>query len=388
MLVYRVKKIGGKKIMNYKNIALIETVALIAVIAGFGWEIYTLNSTIQNLSATVTLSGAGATFPAPLIQKWTEEFYILTDVQVNYNPIGSGGGIQQHTAKTVDFGATDPPMTDSEFAAASGTLHIPVTIGGVVIVYNILGISTELNFTGQVIADIFRLDLTRWNDPRLAALNPGVTLPNQQIVVCHRSDSSGTTAVFTSFLTDENQAWKDNYGASKVISWPGGTLGGSGNPGVAALVQQNQYSIGYVELTYALQNNIPYGKVQNAAGKFVEPSLETLATAAAVSSLSLPQGDQSWASNGNYFNLHRVADSKDGYPITCFSHIIVYKELNVIPGMTKEKATALVKFLWYAVHDGQFYASGLSYVPLPKEVITHNEATIRMITFNGQQIAT
>jgi phosphate transport system permease protein/phosphate transport system substrate-binding protein len=312
----------------------------------------------------------------------------LTGVQVNYNPIGSGGGIQQHTAKTVDFGATDPPMTDSEFTAASGTLHIPVTIGGVVIVYNIPGISRELNFTGQVIADIFRLNLTRWNDPRLAALNPSVTLPNQQIIVCHRSDSSGTTAVFTSFLSDENQAWKDNFGASKVISWPGGTLGGSGNPGVAALVQQNQYSIGYVELTYALQNNIPYGKVQNAAGKFVEPSLETLATAAAVSSLSLPQGDQSWASNGNYFNLHRVADPKDGYPITSFSHIIVYKELNVVPGMTKEKATALVKFLWYAVHDGQFYASGLSYVQLPKEVITHNEATIRMITFNGQQIAT
>jgi phosphate transport system substrate-binding protein len=376
------------KKMNYKNLALIEIVALIVIIAGFGWEIYTLNGTIQNLAATVTLSGAGATFPAPLIQKWTEEYYVLTGVQVNYNPIGSGGGIQQHTAKTVDFGATDPPMTDSEFTAASGTLHMPDTIGGVVIVYKIPGVSEELSFTGEVIADIFRLNITRWNDPRLAALNPGVTLPNQQIVVCHRSDSSGTTAVFTSFLSDENQAWKDNFGASKVISWPGGTLGGSGNPGVAALVQQNQYSIGYVELTYALQNNIPYGEVQNAAGKFVEPSLETLATAAAVSSLSLPQGDQSWAPNGNYFNLHRVADPKDGYPITSFSHIIVYKELNVVPGMTKEKATALVKFLWYAVHAGQFYASGLSYVPLTKEVITHNEATIRMITFNGQQIAT
>ncbi len=278
--------------MNYKNLAMIETVALIAVIAGSGWEIYTLNSAVQNFSATATLSGAGATFPAPLIQNWTEEYYVLTGVQVNYNPIGSGGGIQQHTAKTVDFGATDPPMTDSEFTAASGTLQIPDTIGGVVIIYNILGISTELNFTGEIIADIFRLDITRWNDPRLATLNPGVTLPNQQIIVCHRSDSSGTTAVFTSFLSDENVAWKNNFGASKVITWSGGTLGGSGNTGVAALVQQNQYSIGYVELTYALQNDMPYGKVQNPAGIFVEPSIQTLATAVAVSSLSLPQGDQ------------------------------------------------------------------------------------------------
>jgi len=374
--------------MNYTNLARIEAIALIAVIAGFGWEIYTLNNAVQSLSATVTLSGAGATFPAPLIQKWTEEFYILTSVQANYEGIGSGGGIQQHTAKTVDFGATDPPMTASEFTAASGTLHIPVTIGGVVIVYNIPGISKGLNFTGEVIADIFRLNITRWNDPRLAALNPSVTLPNQQIIVCHRSDSSGTTAVFTSFLSDENQAWKNNFGASKVISWPGGTLGGSGNPGVAALVQQNQYSIGYVELTYALQNNIPYGKMLNSVGEFVEPTRETLATAAAASSLSLPQGDQSWASVGTYFNLHKVADPKGGYPITSFSYIIVYKELNVVPKMAQEKATALVKFLWYATHDGQFYAPGLSYVPLPQEVITHNEATIRMITFNGQQIAT
>jgi len=374
--------------MNYKNLAMIETVALIAVIAGSGWEIYTLNSAVQNLSATATLSGAGATFPAPLIQNWTEEYYVLTGVQVNYNPIGSGGGIQQHTAKTVDFGATDPPMTDSEFTAASGTLQIPDTIGGVVIVYNIPGISTELNFTGEIIADIFRLNITRWNEPRLATLNPGVTLPNQQIIVCHRSDSSGTTAVFTSFLSDENVAWKNSFGASKVITWPGGTLGGSGNTGVAALVKQNQYSIGYVELTYALQNDMPYGKVQNPAGIFVEPSIQTLATAVAVSSLSLPQGDQSWASVGNYFNLHKVADPKNSYPITSFSYIIVYKELNVVPKMTKEKAIALVKFLWYAIHEGQFYASGLSYVPLPQQVITHNEATIRMITFNEQQIAT
>jgi phosphate ABC transporter phosphate-binding protein len=211
-------------------------------------------------------------------------------------------------------------------------------------------------------------------------------LPNTEIVVCHRSDSSGTTAVFTSFLSDENDAWRIDYGASKVISWPEQTLGGKGNPGVAALVQQNQYSIGYVELSYAVENDIPYGKIQNAAGMFIEPSPETLAEAAALSSLILPQGDQTWASVGAYFNLHMVDDPDNGYPITSFSYLIVYKELNVLSDMTEEKANALSWFLWWALHDGQHYALTLSYVPLPQEVVAHNEATLRMITFNGQQI--
>ncbi len=366
--------------MNYKTVAYIEAVALIVIVAGF--TVYTLYRPQQS----VALSGAGATFPAPLIQKWTEEFYDLTGVQINYEGIGSGGGIKQHTEKTIDFGASDPPMTEEEFAAAPGTLQIPETIGGVVIVYNIPGIPKGLNFTGEVIADIFRLNITRWNDPRLAILNPGITLPNEEIIICHRSDSSGTTMVFTSFLSDENEAWKTNYGASKVISWPEQTLGGKGNPGVAALVQQNQYSIGYVELSYALENDIPYGNVQNAAGKFVEPSMEALEAAAAAASLTLPPGDQSWASVGNYFNLHNVEDPNDGYPITSFSYILVYKELNVVPGMSQEKAKALTWFLWWIIHDGQHYAPELSYVPLPQEVVTHNEATLRMITFDGQQV--
>jgi len=366
--------------MNYKIVAYIEAVALIAIIAGFAF--YALYSTQQS----VALSGAGATFPAPLIQKWTEEFYDLTGVQVDYEGIGSGGGIKQHAEKTVDFGATDPPMKDEEFAAAPGTLHAPITIGGVAVVYNIPGIPKGLNFTGEVVADIFRRDITKWNDQRLVILNPSATLPDDEIIVCHRSDSSGTTAVFTSFLSDENEAWKNNYGASKVISWPEETLGGKGNPGVAALVQQNQYSIGYVELSYAVENNIPYGEVQNAAGKFVEPTMETLASAAAAVSLTLPSGDQSWAAVGSYFNLRDVEDPAGGYPITSFSYTIVYKELNVIPGMTQEKAKALTWFLWWIIHDGQHYAPALSYVPLPSEVVTHNEATLRMMTFNGQQV--
>jgi phosphate ABC transporter phosphate-binding protein len=311
----------------------------------------------------------------------------MTGTQVDYTGIGSGGGVKQHTNKTVDFGASDPPMKNDEFAAAPDTLHLPVTIGGVVIVYNIIGILKGMNFTGSVIADIFRLYITRWNDQRITTLNPGVTLPNQTIIVCHRSDSSGTTKVFTSFLSDENAVWNSTYGASNVINWPTLTLGGSGNPGVAALVQQNAYSIGYVELSYALESNLAYGNVQNAAGGFIEPKMETLEDAATAVSLVLPLGDQSWASVGSYFNLDKVANyTGDGYPVTSFSYILVYKELNVLPGMTLAKAKALTWFLWWAIHEGQSYSSGLSYVTLPLEVVAHNEATLRMITFNGQQV--
>jgi len=366
--------------MNYKTIAIMEAIILIAVIAGFA--VYAMYFTKQS----VKLSGAGATFPAPLIQKWSQVFNDLTGVQVNYEGIGSGGGVTQHTEKTVDFGATDPPMKDEEFAAAPGTLHIPVTIGGVVVIYNLPGTSMKLNFTGEIVADIFRRNITRWNDVRITAQNPNVALPDAEIVVCHRSDSSGTTKVFTSFLSDENTVWKNSYGAANVISWPQDTLGGKGNPGVATLVSQNQYSIGYVELSYALSNNIPYGKIENAAGIFIEPKIESLAEAAAAVSLVLPAGDQSWVSVGSYFNLHTVANPGEGYPITSFSYIIVYKELNVISKMTLEKAKALTWFLWWITHDGQHYALGLSYVQLPETVIAHNEATLRMITFNGQQV--
>ncbi len=369
--------------MDYRIVAYIEAIALIIVIAGFA--AYALLFT-PGQPRSVTLSGAGATFPAPLIQLWTEEFYELTGVQVNYEGIGSGGGIKQHTEKTVDYGASDPPMKEDEWTAAPGTLHVPITIGGVAVVYNIPGIATGLNFTGEVIANIFSQTTTRWNDQSLVDLNPSVTLPDQDIVVCHRSDSSGTTMVFTSFLAAESGTWSSTYGASKVINWPEETLGGKGNPGVAALVQQNDYSIGYVELSYATENDIPYGTVENAAGKFILPSMEALASAAGAASLVLPPGDESWASVGSFFNLRDVAEPNDGYPITSFSYILVYEELDVIPGMTPEKAEALTQFLWWATRGGQYYSPSLNYVPLPQEVITHNEATLQMITFDGQQL--
>lgn len=206
--------------MNYKIVAILEGIVLIGLIAGF--SIYSLYFTSQ----PTRLSGAGATFPAPLIQKWSAEFKDMTGTQVNYEGIGSGGGVKQFTDKTIDFGASDPPMKDSELSAAPGTLHIPITIGGVAIVYNIPGISKGLNFTGEVLASIFSLNITKWNDPKFEALNLGTTLPNADIVVCHRSDSSGTTKVFTSFLSDESASWNATYGASNVINWPSQTVGG------------------------------------------------------------------------------------------------------------------------------------------------------------------
>jgi len=368
--------------MEYKKIAAIEAVIIIALIVSF--PAYTMSTQPQ----TITISGAGATFPQPLIQKWSEEFYDLTGVQVEYEGIGSGGGIRQFINKTVDFGATDIPMSDEEFAQAPGVLHIPETIGGVVIVYNIPNIDSGLNFTGEILAQTFGRNITKWNDPQLVAINPGVTLPDKEIVVVHRSDSSGTTGIFTAFLADESEFWANNFGAGKIINWPKDTLGGKGNPGVAALVQQNDYSIGYVELSYALNSQPPltYGRVQNAAGEFVEPSFETLKQAAAVSISVLPRGNESWASVGNYFNLHKVENATGAYPITSFSYIIVYRELSVVPGMTLEKAKALTWFLWWIIHDGQHYAPLLSYVPLPDVVVKLNEETLRMITFNGEQV--
>jgi len=366
--------------MNYKIVAFLEGTVLIGLIVGF--SIYSLYFTSQ----PTRLSGAGATFPAPLIQKWSAEFKDMTGTQVNYEGIGSGGGVKQFTDKTIDFGASDPPMKDSELSTALGTLHIPITIGGVAIVYNIPGISKGLNFTGDALASIFSLEITKWNDPKLEALNPSTTLPDVSIAVCHRSDSSGTTKVFTSFLSDESASWNVTYGASNVINWPSQTIGGKGNPGVAAAVQQNQNSIGYVELSYALQSDITYGKVQNAAYEFIEPTITTLASAASAVSLILPPGNASWTSVGNYFNLHNVEEPNNAYPITSFSYALVYQELNARPEMTLDKAKALTWFLWWAIHDGQHYAPGLSYVPLPQTVITHNEATLRTISFNGQQV--
>jgi phosphate ABC transporter phosphate-binding protein len=242
----------------------------------------------------------------------------------------------------------------------------------------------KLNFTGAVIAAIYEQNITKWNDPAIAAINPGATLPNAVIVPVHRSDSSGTTQVFSSFLANESSDWNTHYGVGKLINWPKSEIGGIGSPGVASAVQQNDNSIGYVELTYALTNDINYGKVQNAAGNFIDPSVTSLQAAANAWSFSLPAGNMSWANVPSFFNLRAsgiVPD--DAYPITNPTYIIVYKDLSVVPGMTLTKAKALAYFLWWAVHDGQNYCASLFYVKLPASVVQIDEATIQMMTFSG-----
>ncbi len=331
-------------------------------------------------SGEITINGAGASFPYPLISKWSYEYYKLKGVKINYQSIGSGGGIKQTMAKTVDFGASDAPLKEEEYRRMPGILHIPETLGAVVVVYNLPGIEQKLRLSGEAVADIFMGKITRWNDPKIAELNPGVELPDEQIVVVHRSDGSGTTFVFSDYLSTVSSEWREKVGKGKALSWPIG-LGGKGNEGVAGLVKQNPYSIGYVELAYAIQNRLNYALIKNREGKFVEPSIESVSAAAAGAVATLPKGDESWA-EVSIVN----APGENAYPISSFSYLLVYRELSVIPGMTEAKAKALVDFLWWAVHDGQRYAPDLHYAPLPEEVVKLNEETIKLITYQGKPL--
>jgi phosphate ABC transporter phosphate-binding protein len=327
------------------------------------------------------INGAGATFPYPLLSAMTVDYNKQhPNIKFNYQSIGSGGGIRQHTEKTVDFGATDAPLTAAQREAAPSTLHIPVTIGSVVFAYNIPKMEKGMKITGPVIADIFMLKITKWNDAAIQALNPGVQLPDKAILVVHRSDGSGTTFVWTSYLTMVSPQWKEKVGAGTAVQWPGG-LGAVGNEGVAGVVRGTEYTVGYVELAYAVTNKMAYAYVQNTAGSFVEPTLETISAAAATRATVLPAGDASWTS----INLLN-ADGTNTYPIASFSYLLVYKELSVLKGMDKERARILVEFLLWASKDGQIHASKLTYVPLPPSVVALNEKTIKSITFEGQTL--
>jgi phosphate ABC transporter phosphate-binding protein len=329
----------------------------------------------------ITITGAGASFPYPLISKWSYEYHKLKpNIKINYQSIGSGGGIKQTMAKTVDFGASDAPLKEEEYRKMEGILHIPETIGAVVVVYNLPGVENKLRLSGEVVADIFLGKITKWNDPRIVELNPHVDLPDEQIIVVHRSDGSGTTFVFSDYLSAVSPEWREKVGKGKSLSWPLG-LGGKGNEGVSGLVKQNPYSIGYVELAYAIENRISYARIKNRAGNFVEPSIESVAAAAAGAVATLPKGDESWA-EVSIVN----APGENAYPISSFTYLLVYRDLAVIPGMTEAKAKALVEFLWWVIHDGQKYAPELHYAPLPEEVVKLNEETIRLITYQGKSL--
>jgi phosphate ABC transporter phosphate-binding protein len=248
-------------------------------------------------------------------------------------------------------------------------------------------ITSGLRFSGAVLSDIFLGKITKWNDTQLQALNPSASLPSQDIIVVHRSDGSGTTFVWTNYLSDVNSEWRTTVGKSTSVNWPTG-LGGKGNEGVAGLVSQNPYSIGYVEFIYAKNNDLLWGYVQNAAGEFVEPSLQSFVAASSAAAVTLPSGDQSWSTVSIVDSIVNNTQATEAYPITSFTYLLVYKELNVVPNMSKDKANALVQFLWWAIHDGQDYSADLAYVPLPQSVTANAEATVRMITFNGEQLYT
>jgi phosphate transport system substrate-binding protein len=305
-------------------------------------------------SGSVDLTGAGATFPYPLYSKWFADYAAKTGVKINYQSIGSGGGIRQISEQTVDFGATDGPMSNEELSRAKGgaVLHIPTVLGGVVITYNVPEVTQPLKLTGPVVADIFLGKITKWNDRAIAALNPGVKLPNHDILVVHRSDGSGTTYVFTDYLTAVSPAWAKGPKKAKEVPWPVG-LGGKGNEGVAGQIKQTPGALGYVELAYAKENGLPAALIKNASGNFIAPSTETITGAAEGIASKLPP-------NTDYRISIVNAPGANAYPISSFTWILAYANQT-----DSVKGKKLVDFLRWALTDGEKEATTLNYAPLP-----------------------
>ena len=314
------------------------------------------------------LTGAGATFPYPIYSKWFSDYASKTGVKINYQSIGSGGGIRQLSEQTVDFGASDAPMSDEEMSKAKGgpVQHIPTVLGAVCITYNLPEVKETLNLTGELISDIFLGKVTKWNDTRIAALNKGVALPSRDIVVVHRSDGSGTSYIFTDYLSTVSTGWKAGPGKGKDVKWPVG-LGGKGNEGVTGQVKQTPGAIGYVELAYARQNKLPTAAVRNAAGKFVEPSIDAVTAAAAGVAQQLPP-------NTDYRISIVNAPGANVYPISSFTWILLYKTQP-----NADKGKTLIDFLHWALHDGEQSASTLDYAPLPTVLVTRLDSTLATI---------
>jgi phosphate transport system substrate-binding protein len=304
------------------------------------------------------ITGAGSSFAYPIYSKWASMYAEKTGVKVNYQSIGSSGGIRQLSELTVDFGGTDGPMTDEQMAGAKGgpIMHIPTVLGAVAIIYNVPGVSAPLKFTGDVLADVFLGKITKWNDSRISALNPGAKLPAQDIVVTHRSDGSGTTYIFTDYLSVANQGWASGPGKSQTISWPVG-LGGKGSEGVSGLVRQTPGAIGYVELSYAKQNKLQTALIRNPAGEWSAPTIEGVTAAAAGSAAKLP-------ANTDYRISIVNAPGKGAYPISSFTWIILYTTPK-----DAAKSKKLVDFIRWALHDGEKAAPSLDYAPLPASMV-------------------
>lgn len=317
---------------------------------------------------SVDLTGAGATFPYPLYSKWFSDYAAKTGVRINYQSIGSGGGIRQLSEETVDFGATDGPMSDDELKRAKGgpILHIPTVLGADAITYNLPGVASGLKLTPEVLADIFLGKITKWNDPRIVAVNPGVKLPSTDLLVVHRSDGSGTTYIFTDYLTTVSNAWRAGPGRGKEVRWPVG-LGAKGNEGVAGQIKQTPGSIGYVELAYAKQNNLSVAAVRNSAGEFITPTVEAVTAAAAGAASRL-------GANTDYRISIVNAPGAGAYPISSFTWILVYQQQK-----DSVKGRKLVDFLNWALTEGEAQAAPLDYAPIPESMAANLKARIATI---------
>ncbi|MCS7097480.1 MAG: phosphate ABC transporter substrate-binding protein PstS [Candidatus Methanomethyliaceae archaeon] len=344
---------------------LIIGIAVLAIIAG-GYFIISSQQVVP-----VTITSGGATFPYPIVSKWISEYNKrYPHIQISYQPVGSGAGISNLLAKTFDFAGSDAPLTDEQLAK-DPVIHIPWTMGGVVVSYNIPGIGSGLKLTPDVIAKIFQGNITKWNDPEITSLNPGINLPDREIVVVRRSDSSGTTYVFTSYLKLASKLWV--LGSGTTIRWPVG-LGAPGNPGVASTLIQTPYSIGYLEFFYAHNNSIPYAAIKNRDGEFILPSLQTLSNAAKAGAALLSKDVRSAILN---------LPGKDVYPIAAFTYALVYRDLSY---MDINKARAIVNFIWWAIHEGQNYSEALLYPKLPSEVVKIGESLLKQVTHQGRSL--
>jgi phosphate transport system substrate-binding protein len=322
-----------------------------------------------------SLTGAGATFPNPIYTKWFDAYSKKTGVRINYQSIGSGGGIRQFTEGTVDFGASDGPMNESQIQAVNGNvLHVPTVLGAVAVTYNLPSLGeTKLKFDGNLLVDIFMGRVTKWNDTKIAALNPGVKLPDIDLIVVHRSDGSGTTYVFTDYLNKFSREWKDKVGYATSVNWPTG-LGGKGNEGVTQQVKQTEGALGYVELIYAISNNLPYAQVKNASGNFIAPSLETVTSAAAGAKLE---------KNTDFRVSITNAPGAQAYPIASFTWLLVKKD-----NKDAAKGKLIRDFLaWMISPEAQKMASELHYAPLPSPVVSLVEARLPTLRAGGKAIA-
>jgi phosphate transport system substrate-binding protein len=323
-------------------------------------------ATFAAADGQVLLNAAGATFPYPIYSKWFDLYHTShSNVQINYQSIGSGGGIRQLLDKTVDFGASDGPMNDDQLKQATvPILHFPTVLGAAIPAYNVPGLQGDLNFTPEALSGIFLGTVTKWNDPAIASANPGVKLPGDDIVVVHRSDGSGTSYIWTDYLSKVNPAWQSKVGKGTSVNWPVG-LGGKGNEGVSALVQQTPGSLGYVELIYAIQNHMPYGKVKNSSGAFVKADLASVSAAAAAAAKFIPDDFRVSITN---------PEGKAAYPIASFTWLLIPSKFS-----DSAKRDVVKDFLKWALTDGQQYAEGLSYAKLPKEVVAKEMKAIAQI---------